>query len=142
VGSFLVAQYANDVTGVDIDEDVISFCVNKWAAPNINWACGDVLSPGGLSQRFFDVVLAMETIEHFSIETAAAYIANVEKHLKEGGVLVGTSAFPASRAEADAILARNPHHLHIFTEPEILSLLRRHFSRAVVIGGWMFMAIK
>ena len=106
------------------------------------WLRGDALSPDFLAFQYFDVVLGMETVEHFTATDAAIYVANIERRLKTGGVFMGTSAFPARRAEADEIAARNPHHPHIFTEGEFLDLLHRHFSRAVVIGGWMFIAVK
>lgn len=140
-GTFLVAQYAAHVTAFDLDDHAVAFCRRIWPRLNVEWLSGNALTFDSLPAAF-DVVLAMETVEHFSAVDAAVYIANIEARLRTGGVLIGTSAFPATRAEADAIASKNPHHPHIFTEEEFLTLLRTYFSRAVVIGGWMFIAIK
>jgi cyclopropane fatty-acyl-phospholipid synthase-like methyltransferase len=84
----------------------------------------------------------METIEHFTAKQAKVYVARMAQRLKTGCVFTGTSAFPPTRADANALAAQNRNHPHIFTEGEFLELLRQHFSRAVVIGGWMFAAIR
>jgi SAM-dependent methyltransferase len=141
-GTFLVAQYAARVTAFDLDDQAVSFCRKAWPQANIDWLSGNALTFDFLPVGFFDVALAMETVEHFSAADARVYIANIEGRLRAGGVLIGTSAFPATREEADAIAATNPHHPHVFTNGEFLELLHTYFSRAAVIGGWMFIAIK
>ena len=141
-GSFLVAQYADRVTALDIDREVVSFAERAWPCSRIRWLRGDALSQELLASEYFDTVLAMETVEHFTAEQAKVYVARMAQRLKTGGVFTGTSAFPATRAEADAMAAQNRHHPHIFTEAEFLALLKQHFSRAVVIGGRMFAAIR
>ena len=141
-GSFLTAHYAARVTAFDIDAEVVAFCERAWPAENIRWVCGDALSPRFLDTECFDVVLAMETVEHFEEIDAERYVSLVEQRLKTGGVFIGTSTFPQTREEAREIAARNPHHPHIFTAGEFQDLLRRHFSRAAIVGGWMFIAFK
>lgn len=84
----------------------------------------------------------METIEHFSAQDGALYIAAIASVLRPGGVFIGTSAFPESAQEALALQELNPYHPHIFTHNEMLGLLKQHFNRAVIIGNWMFIAIK
>lgn len=140
-GSFLVSQYADRVTAFDIDGEAVSFAERTWSS-SIRWLRGDALSQDLLASEFFDAVLAMEAVEHFTAERAALYVARMAQRLKTGGVFIGTSAFPATRAEAIAIAAQNRHHPHIFTQGEFLALLRQHYSRAVIIGGWMFVAIR
>lgn len=141
-GSFLLSRFAASVTAFDRERAVVDFARGHWPAANICWESGDALDPDFLSGRHFDAVLAMETIEHFTRADVDRYLAWITSRLKTGGLLVGTSAFPKTRAEADCMAAENPHHHYIFTEEEFLALLRQYSSRAAIIGGWMFLAIR
>lgn len=141
-GAFLAAQYARRVTAFDVDPQAVAFAQRTWPGAGIRWLCGDALAPEFLEGEFFDVVLAMETVEHFTLEQGERYVARMAQLVKRGGVLVGTSAFPATQDEAGLLAARNPHHRHIFTQAEFLALLSRHFSRAAIAGGWMFLALR
>lgn len=141
-GSFLVAQFAKQVVAFDIDPASIAFAQQTWPRQNIQWRCDDALAPDLLGPNLYDVVLAMETVEHFTATDAATYVARMSERLKPGGIFAGTSAFPATRAEADAIAARNQYHPHIFTESEFLTLAGQHFSHASVIANWMFVAVR
>lgn len=141
-GAFLMAQFAARVTAFDRDGAAVGFARGHWKSGNIEWLVGDALDEGFLTGRYFDAALAMETVEHFSRQQAEHYIALLASRLKTGGLLAGTSGFPKTREEAERLAAQNPHHAWIFTEEEFLALLRRHFSRATVIGGWMFLAIR
>lgn len=141
-GAWLMSRFAARVTAFDRDPAVVEFARRAWPADNIEWLRGDALDPELLSGRFYDVITAMETVEHFSPQEAERYIALLAARLKTGGLLAGTSGFPKTRQEAERLAAQNPHHHWIFTEEEFLALLRRHFSRATLIGGWMFLAIR
>lgn len=140
-GAYLVAQYPRSVTAVEVDPACGIFARSTWPAENVTWVSGDIFDGAGLGQ-FYDVALAMETVEHFTPSRASDYIARLAASLRAGGMLFGTSAFPATEPEAAAIAARNPHHPHIFTEQEFLGLLQQHFARAAIIGNWMFLAIR
>jgi 2-polyprenyl-3-methyl-5-hydroxy-6-metoxy-1,4-benzoquinol methylase len=141
-GAYLVAHYAQKVTAVDIDTQVINDCVQRWQASNVDWLQGDIRHIHEIVQQTYDVCLAMETIEHFSQEDAESYIASVAKCLCAGGVFIGTSVFPETEAEAELLRQKNPFHPHIFTHNEMITLLSRHFNRASIIGNWMFIAVK
>jgi len=141
-GSFLLSRFAARVVAHDRDPDVVEFARRTWPADNIEWLAGDCLDERFLAGRRFDVVTSMETIEHFHREDAARYLAWITSRLEPDGLWIGTSGFPPTREEAEQLAARNPHHPHIFTEQEFLTLLRQHFSRAAIIGNWMFLALR
>lgn len=141
-GAYLVSQYARTVTAFDSDSGSVKFAAASWPASNIRWLCGDALDSGWLAAESFDVVLAMEAVEHFTAADGERFVAQMAARLRKGGVFAGTSAFPASAGEAERLAAQNPHHPHIFTEQEFLALLRRHFRRAAVAGNWMFLALR
>lgn len=141
-GAFLVSRYARQVTAFDIDTACVEFAQKTWPEPNIRWLCSDALDRQTLAGERFDAALAMEAVEHFTAADGERLVALMAERLRKDGIFIGTSAFPASREEAVRLTAHNPHHPHIFTEQEFLALLRRHFSRAAIIGNWMFLALR
>lgn len=141
-GAYLVSQYASRVTAFDRDREAVGFARRSWDARNIEWLTGDVLDEGFLTDRHFDIALAMEILEHFTEAEAARIIAWLADRLRPGGVLVATSSFPGTRDEAGRLASQNPHHRRIFTEEEIRALLRPHFCRTAIIGGWMLLALR
>jgi SAM-dependent methyltransferase len=141
-GAYLVSQFAARVTAYDQDPAAVDFARRQWQSGNIEWLTGDTLDDGFLPDRHFDAILAMETVEHFPRQEGERYVAWLAARLKTGGLLAGTSGFPKTREEADRLAAKNPHHPWIYTEDEFLALLRRHFSRATINSGWMFLAIR
>lgn len=141
-GAFLLSCFAARVTAFDRDPAAVEFARSHWPSGNIEWLVGDALEADFLQGRYYDAATAMEMVEHFTPQQAERYVAWLAERLKTGGVLAGTSGFPKTREEADRLAATNPHHPWIYTEDEFLALLRRHFSRATIIGGWMFLAIR
>jgi 2-polyprenyl-3-methyl-5-hydroxy-6-metoxy-1,4-benzoquinol methylase len=142
-GAFLLSHYADSVFACDCDARAVAFCRQAWERPNISWMEADALHLDEGSQRGrFDVVCAMETIEHFSPEAGEHYLAGAADMLRSNGILIGTSSFPADRKRADALCAHNPYHAYIYTPREMKELLHKNFSRYVIIDNWMFIARK
>jgi lipopolysaccharide transport system ATP-binding protein len=137
-GAFLISHYADRVTAFDIDPGAIHVCETEWPAENINWLVGDARDLSFLQGRLYDVVLGMETIEHFDQSDGARYVQEVARVLRPGGIFTGTTAVAETRQEAQEIQCTNRDHLHIFTRQELLDLLGRYFSRSVIIGKWLF----
>lgn len=141
-GARLTAHYARSVTAFDLSPQLVDFCREVWAGSGVSWRAGDATDLAFLGEERYDVALGMEVIEHFTEGGGARYVAEVARVLRPGGVFIGTSAFPVSEQEARQMEAQNPYHLHVFTEAEMLALLRRHFSQATIIGSWMFIAVR
>jgi hypothetical protein len=66
----------------------------------------------------------MEAIEHFARADGRRYLGELRRVCASGGLLLGSSAFAQTRAEADALCAMNEHHLHIYTRSEMKALLK------------------
>jgi 2-polyprenyl-3-methyl-5-hydroxy-6-metoxy-1,4-benzoquinol methylase len=141
-GSYLVSHFARHVTAFDQDGPVVDQCRCLWPRENISWLTGDALDPAFLGGASFDTVLAMEVIEHFARLDGEAFVRSAAELTRPGGIFIGTSSFPETRQEANVIRQTNPFHLCILTRAEMLDLLQRYFGRAVVVGGWMFIAVK
>lgn len=141
-GAYLVSEQAKKVVAFDLDKTALDFCRKEWNADNVMWIEGNALDFSFLDGKKFDVVLAMETIEHFKKEDGEKYINNISLVLKNDGVLIGTSAFPTTRDEADKLASKNIHHPYIWTEKEMKVLLSKYFKNYVIINRWMFIAKK
>jgi 2-polyprenyl-3-methyl-5-hydroxy-6-metoxy-1,4-benzoquinol methylase len=141
-GTYLLSQYADEVTAFDIDQDVFNFCRKTWQEKNIRWKLVDVFDMSSIADNGFDVAVAMETIEHFSPNNGEKYIVQLSNKLKKGGIIIGSSSFPVTRDEASEQCKTNPFHLHIFTQAEITEILKKNFREHTVINNWMFIAIK
>ncbi len=141
-GTYIISQYAKDVTAFDLESKTIEFCKKEWKSSNVNWLSGNALDLNFLDKQMFDVALAMETIEHFDKKDGEKYIELLSKKIIENGILIGTSAFPETRDEAEKICSTNPYHFYIFTEKEMNTLLSQYFKEYVIINNWMFIARK
>lgn len=139
-GSYLVASRAASVVGIDLDEQSIRFCRERWGHSGNQYVTGSVLDLP-FPDHSFDAVLCMESIEHFSRADGLRYVQELRRVCRPGGVLFGSSTFPRSRAEAEQLAARNPHHLYIYTEQEAEELLTsafgplRRLTRHYVMAG-------
>ncbi len=141
-GTYILSKYAFKISAFDISDESINFSKRNWKTSNVNWLTGDALNLTNYEDNFFDVAVAMETIEHFSKENGEKYILNLKKKLKNGGVLIGSSAFPFFKKKADLLCASNPYHLHVYTYIEFSNFLKAHFCEVKLIGNWMFVARK
>lgn len=141
-GTYIVSNFAKEVVAFDIDPLVIDFCSKTWVKNNIQWLNGTALDLSFLGDEKFDVVLGMETIEHFSKEDGEKYICAISGVLEEKGIFIGTSAFPETEEEAEKLCISNQYHLHIFTYNEISSILQKYFTKFHIINQWMYIAIK
>lgn len=84
--SFLLARKQCQVVGVDMRSDCVQFA-GRWL-PQGQFFVAD-LRAFDLG-RHFDVVVCADVIEHFRPETRAQVLANLERHLEEGGILILT----------------------------------------------------
>ena len=82
-----------DVVGIDLDRSMLDEACGK--APQVSWVLGDlvdaeILGPGTApSRRLFDlIVLAGNVMVFVDVGTEAAVVANMARHLSDGGRLV------------------------------------------------------
>lgn len=139
-GSFLLQNYAKKITAFDINEKLIEFNKIYWNTDKINWEIKDALN--FKYDIKFDVVLAMETIEHFSEYESENYIHHSYNVLKPEGFFIGTSYFPDNALKAHMAQQENKFHKKIFTYAEAKKILGKFFSKVIIVDNWMFIAIK
>jgi 2-polyprenyl-3-methyl-5-hydroxy-6-metoxy-1,4-benzoquinol methylase len=141
-GTSILSKYASHITAFDISEESIAFSKENWKSENISWSAGDALNLENFKDNYYDVAVAMETIEHFSKENGELYILNLKEKIKPGGIIIGSSSFPFSRKKADSLCSTNPYHQHVYTYFEFSSFLKKHFKDSKIINNWMFVAKK
>jgi len=137
-GIFIVDRVAKAAAGVEIDKEAVTFAKETWPVNRTGFINGSVLSMP-VKDSAYDVVLAFESIEHFELPSIKTYLNEIFRVLKPGGYVVGSSAFPDTREEADRICARNKHHLYICCKDEFQTILRATgFKRIRIFRNRLF----
>ncbi|KKP68375.1 MAG: Glycosyltransferase, group 2 family protein [Candidatus Moranbacteria bacterium GW2011_GWE1_35_17] len=105
---------ANSVLGVDISEETIKYCKNKY--PNIKFKAGSVEKiPAG--DKSIDVIVSFETIEHVDEGAQEAFMREVNRVLRDDGILI------LSTPNALVYEKGNEFHIKELTPDELNSLL-------------------
>jgi ubiquinone/menaquinone biosynthesis C-methylase UbiE len=136
-GSYLVDAVADLVLAVDIDKPTVELARSLWPTRVTEWIQGSVLELGFASNSI-DVGLAMEGIEHFTLVNIHRYLDEIYRVIRPGGELIGSSSFPETREQADALCAENPYHLYICTRGELISMLEKRFSLYYIYQNGLF----
>jgi SAM-dependent methyltransferase len=126
-GSAFLARRAARVLGVDRSEQAIAYARERYPAPNLEFAVGDLLALP-FSDGSFDVVCAFETIEH--LDSRDAYLDEVRRVLRPGGCYLVSTPQVARTTETPA----NPFHRVEFARSDFETLLCRHFGSVALYG--------
>ena len=139
-----MARLGFTVTAVDADADAIAVarCHAEATSLAIDYRIGTAEALAGTGQRF-DVVLALEVIEH--VANPAAFLECAGILVQQGGAFVGATLNRTARSFAMAIigaeyilgwLPRGTHDWRKFMRPSELVLgLRRNQLRATQLAG-------
>src|SRR4051812_21778603 len=106
-GSNLLAEEADLVHGVDIDEETIRRASAKYVRKNLSFKAGNACSIP-FPDNHFDVVVSFETIEH--VHDHYSMVTELKRVLKEDGILIISS--PDRKNYSDANAYKNPFHVN------------------------------
>ena len=84
-GTFLLAQEARGVSGVDVSAGAIEHAKNSFSRVNIKFEIGDALEYN-YPQNYFDVVVSFQTIEH--LINPQKFLVLLKNSLKDGGKII------------------------------------------------------
>jgi O-antigen biosynthesis protein len=84
---YLLKAGAKKVIGVDISEETIDFCKQKYSDNVIEFLIGDVQKIP-TENNSIDVIVSFETIEHVDEVAQVNFIKEVKRVLKPGGILI------------------------------------------------------
>ena len=115
---------AREVIGIDINEGVIKRANENNKLENVKYVFGDARKIE-LANKSQDVVVSFETIEH--LEHVDEYLSELKRVVKsEGLVIVSTPNWEVGKN-------MNPYHLKEYKRDEFEGVLRRYFSKCVVL---------
>jgi len=129
-GSKMLASTASSVTGIDIDENVVSHAAGKYGAANLRFLAGSVTSIPIQESHSFDVIVCFEAIEH--IEDQQALLAEIKRMLKPDGALIVST--PNKAIYHDESPEENPFHVKELYFDEFRGLLARYFRNIRFLG--------
>lgn len=142
-GAYLLDEVARTVTCVELKKEAIYSAKQLWVTDKTSYVNDNVLDCP-FKNETFDVITAMESIEHFVISDIKKYLSELYRLLKTGGLLIGSSYFPETREEADQVCLNNDFHLYICTQKEIRYLLDKIGFKKIKIyqNNFLFSAVK
>jgi SAM-dependent methyltransferase len=123
-GAALLADRAQSVTGVDIDERTVEHSRLNYVAPNLDFRVGSASDLSAFADGAFDVVVAFEMIEHVTDHDTV--LAEAARVLAPGGLLIMST--PERQAYSDDRDYVNRFHERELTLEEFTGLLRSRFS--------------
>jgi len=127
-GCHFFSRHVAEVVGLDVDEDLIRRCAQRYQRENLRYEVGDIIAPAVPPQPEYDVVVALEMIEHTTREEGRAVITHCAASLKPGGLFIVSTP----RAREDRSLSRQQHHVFEYDYDTLLATLDPHFRRVMI----------
>lgn len=82
-----------------------------------------------LPKESFDIVLSLESIEHFSEQDGKMYVEEMYRVLKPGGVLMGSTPLCMDDCLMPVLQAQNEFHPYLYTQHALDTLLKQYFVK-------------
>lgn len=128
-GTYLLAEKAKSVVGVDLDVTAIAHARVKYSLPNLEYLQGNCTSLP-LDDGSVDMVVSFETLEHHAEHEAM--MLELRRVLSPTGVLLIST--PDRRNYSDDRSYVNPFHVHELYADEFRQLVLRYFPHADFYG--------
>ncbi len=129
-GAAILAETAERVLGVDVDQRTVEHSRLNYAGPNLDFELGSALDLSAHADGSFDAIVAFEIIEH--VREHEQVLAEVTRLLSDDGILVIST--PDRRIYSEANGQVNPFHEHELSLDEFLQLLEGSFSHVAAWG--------
>ena len=134
-GTYFLSSAAAMAYGVEIDQGAVDYSRERYAGSNLKYLQGSV-DKIPLEDHSVDVVVSFETIEHVSAELQVRMMEEIERVLKDDGILFISS--PDKRYYSEERGFDNPYHVHELYASEFKALLEKHF-RHIAFAGQRFL---
>ena len=131
-GSYLLAQQAARVIGVDVDIETLQHASSTYLKGNLEFRRGECARIPVDGRHVFDVVVSFETIEHLDAAAQQALLLEVKRLLKPDGLFLVST--PNKLFYNGAPGTENPFHLREYYVEEFRALLRNHFREVRLLG--------
>ena len=123
-GSAFLAETAESVIGVDIDQGTIDQAQKKYQMENLRYMAGDAAAIP-LPDHSVDAVVSFETIEHISEELQQKFLREISRVLKPDGLVIMST--PNKAIYSDRYSYFNEYHIHEFYPDEFVFFLKQFF---------------
>ena len=124
-GSSLLAEEAEEVTGLDIDKEAVENANHKYGNKKLSYLKGSI-EELPFEDHTFDVVVSFETIEHVGEEIQKKFLEEICRVLKPEGTLIMST--PNKAVYTDLVEGENPFHVKEFYVKEFQEFLGSRFS--------------
>lgn len=133
-GSWILAQAAKDVVGIDKDFRIVKHAQETYRKDNLKFVEGKVEELQFCSSDF-DVVVCFEVIEHIIAQEEC--LAEVRRVLRDEGLLLISSPVKSDIRKEDDL---NPFHLKNLTSAEFERLISKTFVHVRIMGQKVVLA--
>jgi SAM-dependent methyltransferase len=129
-GSYLLAQYAKSVEGVDRDADAIAVAKERYRAKPLEFRTIDSAHLDSLESHAYDVVTCFEMLEHVAEPEQEELLATFARVLRPDGILLlSTPNLGVKQRHYERFPDwKNPYHIRELDAEELRALCRRHFA--------------
>jgi SAM-dependent methyltransferase len=125
-GTDILAGSAREVTGADLEHDVIERAAIRY--PRAKFEAANLLALP-YADASFDAVVSLQVIEH--LHTPQQFVAECARVLVPGGLLVISTP---NRLTFSPNGVRNPFHTFEFAAAELRGAIARHFASVEMLG--------
>jgi len=129
-GTYLLAEKAEYVLGVDIDEQTIRHAGSRYLRDNLEFIEGSILDVPVEGEGKFDVAICFEGIEH--ITEHDKLLSEVKRLLRDDGLFIVST--PNKAIYTDAPDYHNPFHVKELYFDEFEGLLKLYFKHMRIWG--------
>jgi len=117
---------AKKVIGIDISDEAIRFAKRNYILENLEFRVMDIMDTAVIFDKYFDVIIAFEVIEHVSDQER--FLLTLKNLLKEKGLLI------LSTPNKQFSTKKNPYHIKEYDLEELLEVLRSYFTIKEIYG--------
>lgn len=123
-----LAPIAYSVTGFDMCEEMSRM---SGAPANCHFMQMDATKIG-LANDKFDIILALDSIEHFSYENAKKYLLGLSNAGKDNGIILGSTPLVIHDSLKPLFLGWNKYHLFMYTRNDLKKQLKSIFPKVKI----------
>jgi 2-polyprenyl-3-methyl-5-hydroxy-6-metoxy-1,4-benzoquinol methylase len=127
LGSIFLGQHCRQVTGIEISKSEFQEAVKINKRSNVTFEQADFFNES--VSELYDVVVAMDVIEHFSESRGRRLIEKIAEHLKpEGMAVIGTPSIYSYPYQGELSQA---DHIKCYDQKELMEMLDGFFFRSL-----------
>ena len=135
LGAYLVSRAVETITCVDLDETLIASAKKSVSpyAKNMMFMAGNILQKDFLNQKKFNGIFLLDVLEHIKVEDENEFLYHLCERLTPfGSMIIG---MPSQESQLYASHLSKIGHVNCKTQPELITLCRRHFNIVYMFGA-------